>query len=110
MGKRRTRRQTNRLNIQILIEIAIKYSQPEYEDVILAIGLVNEPSDFTLNVQDLKQFYRDAFERIRAFTDMNFVLQDTFLPPYSNNSMLTPSDDDAQNVSTGLKDLYWKVI
>jgi glucan 1,3-beta-glucosidase len=47
--------------LQVLSMISKKYAQPQYQDIIVAIELLNEPLSPELNFVILKQFYRDGF-------------------------------------------------
>lgn len=84
--------------LAVLETITAKYAQPSYQDVVVAIELLNEPLSSELNEDGLKQFYRDGFGQVRAVSDTPVVLQDGFQPPPSWNGFLSPSDNNAQNV------------
>jgi glucan 1,3-beta-glucosidase len=83
--------------LQVLSMISTKYAQPQYQDVIVAIELLNEPLSPELNFDVLKQFYRDGFDQVRQTSDTPVVLHDGFVPPSIWNGFLTPSDGNAQN-------------
>jgi glucan 1,3-beta-glucosidase len=86
---------------EVLTEIAYFYAQPQYQDVVTCIELLNEPIGWQLNNADLRSLYRAAFERLRLFSDTTIIIQDGFLAPSSYNGFLTPSDNNAQHVSIG---------
>ncbi|TAQ85319.1 hypothetical protein B7494_g6357 [Chlorociboria aeruginascens] len=86
--------------LAVLQIITAKYAQPEYQDVISGIELLNEPLSPSLNFADLQQFYMDGFGQLRAqseYGDMTVVLQDGFAAPSRWNGVLSP-DTGAQNV------------
>jgi glucan 1,3-beta-glucosidase len=83
--------------LSVLETITVKYAQPQYQDVIAGIELLNEPLSPVLNFDDLKQFYRDGFGQVRAVSDTTVILHDGFVPPSTWNGFLTPSDNNAQN-------------
>jgi glucan 1,3-beta-glucosidase len=83
--------------MQVLSMISKKYAQPEYQDVIVAIELLNEPLSPELNFDILKQFYRDGFDYVRETSDTPVVLQDGFVTTSTWNGFLTPSDSNAHN-------------
>jgi glucan 1,3-beta-glucosidase len=87
--------------VEMITQKALTYAQPDYEDVIMGIELLNEPIGWQLNNTDLRSFYRAGFERVRLFSDVTVVIQDGFLPPSSYNGFLTPSHGNAQHVSIG---------
>jgi glucan 1,3-beta-glucosidase len=83
--------------LSVLQNITTKYAQPEYQDVVVAIELLNEPLSSELNYSELKQFYRDGFDQVRAVSDTPVMLHDGFNPPSSWNGFLSVSDNNAQN-------------
>lgn len=85
--------------LAVLKTIANKYAQPSYQDVVVGIELLNEPLSFKLNIDELKQFYRDGYGQVRDVSDTTVIFQDAFLPPNSYNGFLTPSDNNAQHVA-----------
>ena len=80
--------------------ISDKYAKPEYQDVVVAIELVNEPltSKIAGGKDTVSKFYRAGYDRVRQVSDTNVVLHDGFLPASEWNGFLTPSDDNAQKV------------
>lgn len=83
--------------LQVLSAISSRYAQPQYQDVIVAIELLNEPFGWSLNQDNLKQFYRDGFNQVRQTSDTPVALSDAFFPPSQWNGFLTPWDNGAQN-------------
>lgn len=81
----------------MLQNITTKYAQPAYQDVVVAIELLNEPLSSELNFDELKQFYRDGFDQVRAVSDTPVMLHDGFVSPSTWNGFLSVSDNNAQN-------------
>ncbi len=82
----------------MLKQISDKYAKAEYQDVVVAIELLNEPlPSGTLSVDTVRQFYRDGFGRVREVSDTPVVFHDAFRPVSEWNGFLTPSDNGAQN-------------
>lgn len=84
--------------LAVLETITQKYAQPSYQDVVVAIELLNEPLSSELNYDTLKQFYRDGFGQVRAVSDTPVMLHDGFNAPSTWNGFLSVSDGNAQNV------------
>jgi glucan 1,3-beta-glucosidase len=91
-----TQGDTVQQTLNVLKTITSKYAQPKYQDVVVAIELLNEPLSPSLNF-DVKQFYRDGFFQTRDTSDTPVVLHDAFVSPGTWDGFLTPSDNDAQN-------------
>lgn len=85
--------------LTVLQKIANKYAKPAYQDVVIAIELLNEPLIAKLNYDTVKQFTRDGFGNVRSVSDTPVVFHDGFNAPSSWNGFLTPSDNNAQNVA-----------
>ncbi|KAI9726654.1 MAG: exo-1,3-beta-glucanase [Cirrosporium novae-zelandiae] len=63
--------------LTVLLALASRYSGDT--DVVTAIELLNEPADWSLDMDTVKQFYRDAFGEIRTITgDYVVVAHDAF--------------------------------
>jgi len=89
-----------RRTLRVLKTIQKKYGNFVYDDVIMAIGVLNEPLGPALNTDQLRQFHYDAFYQQRDYSSKRVVvLSDAFYAPSSYNGMLTPSDNNAQNVA-----------
>jgi glucan 1,3-beta-glucosidase len=86
--------------VGVLDQISQKYAQPAYQDVVIAIELLNEPKIDTLpgGQSAVRQFYRDGFAKVRAVSNTPVILQDGFETASAWNGFLTPSDNNAQNV------------
>ncbi|KAL9122689.1 MAG: hypothetical protein Q9187_000761 [Circinaria calcarea] len=80
--------QQTREVIQIL---AKKYAQPSYQDVVVAIQLLNEPLASALASTDvLVQFYKDGYGDVRSVSDTPVVLHDAFQQGGYWNDILAP--------------------
>lgn len=86
--------------LDVLQTIQSKYAASDYDDVIAAIELLNEPLSSELNFDELKQFERDGYNQQRTVSDSTVVLiQDGFQDPNTYNGWLTPSDNNSMNVA-----------
>jgi glucan 1,3-beta-glucosidase len=81
--------------LQTLRIIYAKYAVPAYQDVVIAIQLLNEPLMSSLGSDMVKQFYRDAFFTLRETSDTPAMVHDGFQNPALLNNFLTPSDHNA---------------
>lgn len=89
---------TVKQTLLVLQQISNKYATAAYQDVVVAIELLNEPQPALLPSLDiLKQFYRDGYGEVRFVSDTPVALHDAFQPSSSWNGFLTPSDNNAQN-------------
>jgi glucan 1,3-beta-glucosidase len=88
---------TVKQTLAVLETITQKYAQPSYQDVVVAIELLNEPLGSALNYDELRQFYRDGFGQVRAVSDTPVMLHDAFNAPSTWNGFLSVSDGNAQN-------------
>lgn len=83
---------------EALRQIEQKYAVPSMQDVVVAIQFLNEPFLSKLDPAMVKQFYRDAFYKLREISDTPAMLHDGFWDPVWMNGFLTPQDNNAQNV------------
>ena len=89
---------TVKQTLLVLQQISNKYATAAYQDVVVAIELLNEPQPALLPSLDiLKQFYREGYGEGRAVSDTPVAFHDAFQPSSSWNGFLTPSDHNAQN-------------
>lgn len=86
------------ITLSVLNTISSKYSRPEFQDVVVAIQLLNEPLTPKLDFEKVKQFYREGYNQVRAISDTPVILHDGFVPPSRWNGFLSVSDNNAQNV------------
>lgn len=75
-----------------------KYAVPSMQDVVVAIQPLNEPFLQKLDLNMVRQFYRDAFYNLREISDTPALLHDGFYDPAWMNGFLTPQDNGAQGV------------
>ncbi|KAF1950908.1 glucan 1,3-beta-glucosidase precursor [Byssothecium circinans] len=75
-----------------------KYAVPKNQDVVIAIELLNEPTLNTLDLNTVKQFYRDGYYNLRLISETPMMMHDGFWDPAWLNEFLTPSDNNAQLV------------
>ena len=78
---------------QVIQIIANKYAQPSYQDVVVAIELLNEPlaSAFP-SAPDLIQFYKDGYGDVRTISDTPVMIHDAFEQNGFWNDVLTTPD------------------
>jgi glucan 1,3-beta-glucosidase len=93
---------TSQRTLAVLKQIAQKYANPSYHDVVVAIELLNEPKGWALDQAQLRQFYREGYGRVREVSDTVVVLSDAFLPPSAYNGFMTPQDQNVQYVAMGM--------
>lgn len=84
--------------LSVLNTMTQKYAAPDYQDVVVAIELLNEPMSSELNFDTLKDFYQSGYDQVRAVSDTPVMLHDAFVPPSTWNGFLTPEDNDSSNV------------
>lgn len=83
---------------ETLRRIEQKYAIRSMQDVVIAIELINEPFLSKLDPNAVKQFYRDGYRNMRTISDTPVMLHDGFWDPAWLNTVLTPSDNNAQGV------------
>ncbi|KAI9841441.1 MAG: exo-1,3-beta-glucanase [Sclerophora amabilis] len=84
------------VTLNVLQEMSDRYA--DQQDVVVAIELLNEPFGPDLDMDKLKQFYRDGYGKVRGKSDTPVVIHDAFEEASYWNGFLTPEDDNAQNV------------
>ena len=85
--------------LQVLKTISDKYAATSFNDVVVGIELLNEPLIADMNLDDVKQFWRNGYGQVRDTSYTTVVIQDGFNAPNTYNGFLTPSDSDSQNVA-----------
>lgn len=80
-----------------LRKIEEKYAQPWMQDVVAAIEVLNEPFLRMLDLNMVRQFYRDAFYNLREISDTPIMLHDGFYDP---EWMVSPSKSRLGSTST----------
>ncbi len=83
--------------VEVLEQISNKYAQPEYQDVVVAIQLLNEPLSDKVDGQKLRDFYREGYSKVRDVSDTPVVLSDGFQGTAAWKGFLSTSDNNAQN-------------
>ncbi|KAF2116131.1 glycoside hydrolase superfamily [Lophiotrema nucula] len=83
---------------KVLKTLESKYAIASMQDVVIAIEVLNEPFLSKLDLNMVKQFYRDSYNNLRKISDTPAMLHDGFWDPVWMNGFLTPSDNNAQNV------------
>lgn len=73
--------------------IAYKYAASSYQDVVIAIELLNEPlmGELAGGRGATQGYYQGAFNTVRGVSDTSVVIQDGFDNPSSWNGFLTGS-------------------
>lgn len=86
--------------MEVLGIMADKYAQPSYQDVVVAIELLNEPLMEKLpgGKDATAQYYREAYKRVRQVSDTNVVFHDGFVPASEWNGFLSTTDESSQKV------------
>jgi glucan 1,3-beta-glucosidase len=89
-----TQGDTTSQTLQAIRSLAQRYASQS--DVVTAIQLLNEPANWALNMDVVRQFYWDGFGNVRAETDSIAVsIHDAFLPTTQwNGFMNTASGAD----------------
>ncbi|KAL8938223.1 MAG: hypothetical protein Q9216_004007 [Gyalolechia sp. 2 TL-2023] len=74
--------------------IANKYAQESYQDVVVAIELLNEPlaSALTGGTNAVTQFYNDGYGNVRKISNTPVMVSDAFLNVSFWNGVLAPPD------------------
>ncbi|KAI4166032.1 MAG: hypothetical protein LQ342_000463 [Letrouitia transgressa] len=72
--------------------IANKYAQTSYQDVVVAIELINEPlaTKLTGGLNAVVQYYNDGYGNVRKISDTPVMLHDAFQNVSFFNSVLPP--------------------
>ena len=83
--------------VEVVEEISKKYGRAEYQDVVVAIQIVNEPLPSKIDLGRLRQFYRDGYAKVRGTSDTPVVISDGFQSAAAWNGFLSPGDSDARN-------------
>ncbi|POS85368.1 hypothetical protein EPUL_003655 [Erysiphe pulchra] len=86
------------ITLSVLNTISSKYARPEFQDVVVAIQLLNEPFTPKMDFEKVKQFYREGYNQVRAISETPVILHDGFALPSKWNGFLSVSDNNAQNV------------
>jgi glucan 1,3-beta-glucosidase len=69
--------------------LAQKYALPEYNNVVTAIELLNEPLGVALDMNKVRQYWMDGWGITREYGDIAVVIGDAFLDPPSWNGFMS---------------------
>ncbi|KAF8861734.1 glycoside hydrolase [Acephala macrosclerotiorum] len=83
--------------LQVLTTMS-KYAQAQYQDVIIAIELLNESFLSMLDPNTVRSFYTSGYNIIRGSSDTPTMIHDGFWDPAYWNGFLTWSGSKAYNV------------
>lgn len=80
--------------LSVFQQIANKYAQDSYQDVVVAIEVLNEPlaTSVTGGLDTVEQYYKDAYGDIRTISDTEVMVHDAFQTGNSLNGLLAPGD------------------
>ena len=81
--------------------IANKYAQPSYQDVVVALELLNEPlaSKLSGGTNAVIQYYNDAYGDVRVISDTPVILHDAFQNGTFWNGVLTsPGSKNGESI------------
>lgn len=84
---------TVKQTLSVVQDIADKYAQEKYQDVAVAIELLNEPLPDRLSGTDaVVQFSKDGYGKVREVSDMLVIVHDAFQNGSFWNNVLVPGD------------------
>lgn len=84
---------TVKQTLSVLREIVDKYAQQKYQDVVVAIELLNEPlPDRLLGTDAVVQFSKDGYGEVREVSDTPVIVHDAFQNGSFWNDILVPGD------------------
>ena len=88
-----TRGDTVKQTLKVLEKIASKYAKGNYQDVVVAIELLNEPvPDRLTSIGDVVQFSKDGYGRVRGVSSIPVIIHDAFQKASFWNDVLPPGD------------------
>lgn len=88
-----TRGDTVKQTLKVIEKIASKYAKKEYQDVVVAIQLLNEPlPDRLSGTSDVVQFSKDGYGKVRSVSDTPVVIHDAFQGASFWNNVLPPGE------------------
>jgi glucan 1,3-beta-glucosidase len=74
---------------RVIRMLAKKYAQPQYNNVVTAIELLNEPLGPALDMNQVRQYWDDGWGIVREYGDIAVVIGDAFQDPPSWNGFMT---------------------
>lgn len=84
---------TIKQTLRVVQEIADKYAQTKYQDVVVAIELLNEPLPDRLSGTDaVVQFSKDGYGEVRQVSDTPVIVHDAFQNGSFWNDVLVSGD------------------
>lgn len=99
-----TRGDTVKQTLKVIEKIANKYAKADYQDVVVAIELLNEPLPARLTgTDDVVQFSKDGYGKVRSVSSTPVIIHDAFreasfwndvLPGASNGCYHSPSKNE----------------
>ncbi|RPA97314.1 glycoside hydrolase [Choiromyces venosus 120613-1] len=75
--------------VETIRDLAQIYAQSQYNNVVTAIELLNEPFGWSLDRGRLEQYWRDGWGTVRDFSDIGVVIGDAFFDTKSWNGFMT---------------------
>lgn len=93
-----TQGDTVKQTLSVIDQISQQYAQPFYQDVVVAIELLNEPlaSSLAGGTDAVVQFSKEGYGKVRTVSDTPVMVHDAFQNGTFWNDVLTASD--AKNV------------
>lgn len=102
-----TQGDTTKQTLSVIEQIANKYAKGSYQDVVVAIELLNEPLPDKLSGTDaIIQFSKDGYGKVRDVSDMPVVVHDAFQEGTFWNSVLGSSQSKNGNSSSNFTILH----
>ncbi|KAH3660449.1 hypothetical protein OGAPHI_007035, partial [Ogataea philodendri] len=88
------------LSLEILQYIMAKYGGNEYEDVVSAIQVLNEPLGPRLNMNQLEEFYLNSYTQMKYLkNDISLAYHDAFMAPGYWDSRMTGKVSHTTNLT-----------
>ena len=88
-----TQGDTTKQTLEVIKHIADKYANKDYQDVVVAMELLNEPlPDKLSGIDAVVQFSKDGYGEVRDVSDTPVVVHDAFQPGTFWNDKLASSD------------------
>lgn len=77
--------------LAVIEKIANKYAKADYQDVVVAIELLNEPLPARLTgTADVVQFAKDGYGKVRTVSNTPVIIHDAFQTASFWNDVLPP--------------------
>lgn len=103
-----TQGDTVKQTLKVIEKIAGKYAKKEYQDVVVAIELLNEPlPDRLTGTGDVVQFSKDGYGKVRSVSNTPVVVHDAFEDASFWNDILPPGEaTDGKYLVTSQSEIY----